>query len=244
MGTIEENIIAWGKGNDEKWAERGDSWSAPWGSSEQMWYGSILPRIHMYVPCAAILEIACGYGRCTQFLLKNCKELIGIDLNDNCVNACKDRFKDQDNVSFLKTDGKSIPEIENESIDFIFSWDSLVHANTEAVFGYLKEIKRILKKDGKAFINHSNLGCYNPAPDLYWRDTSVSADIVLNYCTEIGLFCFAQEINKWREPGDYFTDCFTWLSNSKISEKYNRYTNDNFWKEIEEQKRLFYSVSL
>ena len=41
---------------------------APVGRADAQWYGSLLPRIHRFLPTGQVLEIACGYGRWTQYL--------------------------------------------------------------------------------------------------------------------------------------------------------------------------------
>ena len=65
MGTSDENRKSWTKYD---WQQQGDEWSEEWGGTEAMWGATILPRIRTFVPAASILEIAPGYGRCTQYL--------------------------------------------------------------------------------------------------------------------------------------------------------------------------------
>jgi hypothetical protein len=71
MGTIKENQETWTQYN---WWDSGDEWSNGWGSSPQMWYSTILPRISSYLPANKILEIAPGFGRCTCFLQALCPD--------------------------------------------------------------------------------------------------------------------------------------------------------------------------
>jgi ubiquinone/menaquinone biosynthesis C-methylase UbiE len=56
------------------------------------WYGTIFPRIKSRVPTNRILEIACGYGRGTQYLKDLCKHLVVIDLTEQYIQACKQRY--------------------------------------------------------------------------------------------------------------------------------------------------------
>src|SRR5437899_8768206 len=56
--------------------------------------------------------------------------------------------------------GKSLDIISDESIDFAFSFDSLVHADGEVIGTYLRQLARKLKPRGAGFIHHSNAGDY------------------------------------------------------------------------------------
>ena len=126
----------------------GDPWSKPWGSARGQWYGTIYPRIQGFLPAAAILEIAPGFGRWTEFLLEYCETLVGVDVSPKCIEACQERFADRSGARFEVNDGHSLPMVEDSSIDFAFSFDSLVHVEAETLAGYLSELARVLKPDG------------------------------------------------------------------------------------------------
>jgi SAM-dependent methyltransferase len=158
MASIEENLTVWG--NDYDWKQAGEEWSAAWGGADMQWYFTILPRIHAFVPKQTILEIAPGFGRWTQFLAPLCEKLIVVDLSDKCIQHCKNRFKSYSHLNYHVNDGKSLEMIPDESIDFLFSFDSLVHAEADVIEEYLKQIRVKLKRDGVGFIHHSNIGAY------------------------------------------------------------------------------------
>lgn len=211
MPTIEENRERWLIYN---WSEEGDEWSAEWGGTPYLWYGTIFPRIQAFFPAGSILEIAPGYGRCTQYLLSLCRELTVVDLAEKCINACRERFKTSPYIKYFVNDGKSLDMINNNSIDFVFSWDSLVHAESEVLFSYLKHLATKLKQGGYGFIHHSNIGAFkNPetgelsVENLHWRATSMTAELFREYCNEVGLKCISQEIIGW--GGEVLNDCFS-----------------------------------
>lgn len=181
------------------------------------WYGSILPRIHARVPARTILEIACGYGRWTQFLKGLCDQLIVIDVSERCIQACKDRFADCSHISYVLNDGKSLAMVADASVDFVFSFDSLVHADQSVLKAYIAQLGRILTERGAAFLHHSNLGEYayyariQRIPtmhrllarlglierDLHWRDFTVTAEKVERFAEEHALRCISQELITW-----------------------------------------------
>ena len=54
--------------------------------------------------------------------------------------------------------------VDDESIDFAFSADSLVHADLDVIAAYLSELARTLRPNGVGFIHHSNLGAPTDLP--------------------------------------------------------------------------------
>ena len=224
MPTIDENLRQWNQ--DYDWRLAGEPWSKAWGSTAAQWYGCIYPRIRRFLPSSAILEIAPGFGRWTEFLLDHCDTLLGVDLSPKCIEGCRQRFADRRGASFATNDGRSLPMVADSSIDFAFSFDSLVHVEAEALNGYLTELSRILKPHGVAFLHHSNLGAYQRTNDalaplqgvfgrvrytrlrtgfvrigvdraLGWRASSVSAARVADLSGGAGLSCVSQELVNW-----------------------------------------------
>ena len=104
------------------------------------------------------------------------------------------------------------------SVDFAFSWDSLVHVDIEVLSAYLDELARKLKPGAHAFLHHSNLGQFvDPATgdgsvaNEHWRDPTVSASGFREKCQEAGLACISQELVQWLS-GDLI-DCFSVVQN-------------------------------
>lgn len=224
MPTINENLKAW---STYDWSQAGNEWSEGWGGPEYMWAITIYPRIQSFIPTNNILEIAPGHGRVTQYLHKLCQKLIIVDLTEKCIDACKNRFENVPNISYFVNDGKSLEMIPDNSIDFVFSWDSLVHAEKDVFEAYLKEISKKLTPDGVGFIHHSNMAEYMDTKtssltveNKHWRASSMSAKLFEKYCDDAGLQCIHQEIINW---GDIIlNDCF-----SLFTRKNSRYSVQN-----------------
>ena len=257
MPTIEENKRMYdGKYN---WPNRGDEWSAPWGGPSMQWYGTILPRIKSHVPTNRILEIGCGYGRWTQYLKDLCKNLVVVDLSENCVQLCKQRFSECSHIEYHVNDGKSLDMISESSVDFVFSFDSMTHADVSVMKAYLCQLQRILNNDGVAFIHHSNLGEYPPRrsrirsmPMLlrlltplgilendHWRDFSVDAKKVEALAEEHGLRCISQEIIPWGKE-TRFIDCLSTIvkNNSSVARVNRIWRNAKFTQEAQNLLQL------
>ena len=230
MPTLKENYDMW----NNVWKLSGDEWSETWGGANKQWSEAILPRIQRYVPAGTILEIAPGHGRWTQFLSKQCLELMVVDISDTCITACKERFKDQNHITYFVNDGMSLNMIPNNSIDFVFSFDSLVHAEADVIKSYLSQLKNKLKPTGAGFIHHSNAGQYKfSEPDPNWRAASMSAEVFRKYAADAGLICTDQELINWASA--HLNDCFSVITNDQTLQKTpcNIIENPNFMKEAQ-----------
>jgi hypothetical protein len=213
MPSLDENRQAWAR---HAWKDGGDEWSVPWGCSRSLWDGTILPRIAGHVPCEHLLEIAPGHGRCTQYLLRVCRRLTGVDLVPECVRVCEGRFASDAHALFVLNDGRSLDAVEDASVDFAFSWDSLVHADDTVMQAYVLDLASKLKPGATAFLHHSTLGDHRDpvtgqlgVPNPCWRDETMTAGKLREHCRRAGLVCVSQELVPW--GGENLTDCFSLL---------------------------------
>ncbi len=199
--------VAWnGKrwGVNYKWPDSGELWSEPWGNSEAHWFGSLYPRLHRLLPAKSVLEIAPGFGRWTKFLLSACDSYLGIDLAEQCAEACRARFSGAPYARFASNDGYNLDAAKDGTIDFVFSFDSLVHVEKDVLESYLPQIVRKLAPGGVAFIHHSNLLPLllqtTSKRNFHSRARTVSADIVANLIEAAGGIVLVQEVINWRDP--------------------------------------------
>jgi len=224
MGSICENKKMWDGGYG--WPLEGDEWSEPWGTAHAQWFGCLFPRVFPFLK-GRILEIAPGHGRWTQFLQVHCTSLIGIDLAQACIERCAERFRNNPNLEFKVNDGLTFPMIEEGSIDFAFSFDSLVHAESDVMSSYVNELARVLKPSGVAFLHHSNLEAVrrrsvlyklrrlrhplSPFANIPWRAPSVSAEKIRTFVERAGMMCVQQELIPWGDP--WMIDCMSTIVN-------------------------------
>lgn len=228
MADLEQNLSVWEDRWD--WSTAGDEWSSWWGGTPALWHGALLPRIHAFVPSATVLEIAPGFGRWTQYLKDLCDQLVIVDLTERCIDECRQRFAGATNIEYHVNDGVSLEMVPDHSIDFVFSFDSLVHAEADVLEAYLGQLAHKLKPEGVGFLHHSNSGRLRPllagakrvperarrslvtrglAPDIYaWRAQSVTADRFAAQCEAAGLACVAQEKINW-EWGHFLIDALS-----------------------------------
>jgi len=247
--TIEQNKKAWKE--KYEWGDAGNEWSEPWGSPDNQWFYSLLPRVHNYLNGTVGLEIAPGYGRWTQYLKDEFDELHLVDLAENCIAACKKRFSNSDNLHFHVNDGYTLPMIKSGSVDFVFSFDSLVHVEHDVIDSYLLEIERILTDGGSAFIHHSNLGGLAQSLKIQefftrgrgllervgvfenlrsgYRGKTVSGESVYQSAKKAKLSCISQEFINWHTKS--CIDCISVFQKSSAPTEMSRINNPDFMKE-------------
>lgn len=231
MASIKENYKVFAI--DYNWPESGDEWSQPWGGTTYLWMITIVPRIQSFLPSKNILEIAPGFGRCTQFLKDVCDTLCIVDISEKCIQACQKRFHDCKNIEYYTNDGISLEMISDQSIDFIFSWDSLVHADTSVMEAYIRQFPRILKPGGYGFIHHSNLAEYCDKKtgtlkrkNLHFRDETMDSSLFLKYSTEAELDCILQEKITWRD--NFLNDCLSVITFKNDSHSFHNQVIENY----------------
>jgi SAM-dependent methyltransferase len=204
MPSVVDNQIRW---TEHPWERAGHEWS-PGGTAaggEMLWWRGLLPRIHAHVPTGTALEIGPGFGRWTQHLLGLSAHLTIVDVTERCIEHCRERFAGYPHLESWANDGQSLEMIADGSLDFVFSFDSLVHAEAPVLRGYLGQLARKLKPGGAGFIHHSNLAALRGADERIpewvvrrnWRGESMSAALFRDYCREAGLACTTQEIITW-----------------------------------------------
>lgn len=215
MPTIEENLRHW---SSYDWSRHDEEWSEVWGTSTALWHATLMPRLAAFLGSAdCILEIAPGFGRFTRFLKDYCRRLVIVDLTEQCIEACRERFRGDAHIEFHTNDGRTLPMVDDRSVDFVFSFDSLVHVEHDVITSYLFEIARVLQDDGIAFLHHSNMGAFlDPVTgaltieNRHWRASSVSAALVRSVSDSVGLSCVFQEIVNWGVPE--LTDCLSMIT--------------------------------
>lgn len=217
MATIEQNYQIWNDSYD--WSEGGAEWSRNWGNIPTQWYAMLMPRLYPFVPAARILEIAPGAGRWTEFLKDLCQELTLVDLSEKCIEICQEKFQKYSHIRYFVNDGSSLAMIEDNSIDFAFSFDSLVHADQPTLTAYLQQLATKLTETGFGWIHHSNMAEYSNLKEwnkiVGWRSPDVSDQTFRAAAEEAGLRVIAQEVFTW--VNGEFSDCISIFTAARSS---------------------------
>ena len=205
MPDIEWNKATWDGAYD--WKDHGNEWSTPWGGSEALFFATLMPRLAGVLPAEEVLEIAPGHGRCTDILLRFCRLYRGVDLSEQCVAFCRDRFRDRPGAEFFVNNGRSLAAVAGQRFDLVFSFDSLVHADQDAIGEYVPQVIELLKPGGIAFLHHSNLAAYPDVKEWQHRSANVSAELVASLVERHGGRVMIQEMFNGGPAVGY--DCFS-----------------------------------
>lgn len=158
QNTVEDNFRVWN--DDYEWPQDGDEWDGQaraCGQPYAQWKQSVCDRLLLpnLTQQTVALEIGPGHGRWSQVMAPACGALILVDLSPNCMAYCQKRLVAYSHIRYVVNDGKTLTGIADESIDFIWSFDCFVHLEADVLTAYLREIKRVLRRRGKAMIHHA-----------------------------------------------------------------------------------------
>ncbi len=243
--TLANNKKAWSTPGSDTF--RGEGWSNAFGGSDSQWWTTIFPRIRKYINSHCIVEIACGWGRWSRFLNNTCNKFVGYDINDTGIKNCEQQFYFDilnKKAFFYLNDGKTLTHTEDNSVDFIFSYDSLVHSQLDVIESYIKEAKRTLKPGGTMFLHHSNLQNCNTSNNKHWRSPDVGFELVNNLTKANNLSIISQEMFSYDTTNDSKSlhDCFTVVRNSPQANE-TIFFNLNYNDEMTNCKRIAQTYS-
>lgn len=91
------------------------------------------------------LDLGCGVGQYTKYLLDKGMDVVSGDISTEALSTLKEKIPE---VKTIVLDMSKPLEFEDESFDLVFANLSIHFFNKETTINLIKEIKRILKKDG------------------------------------------------------------------------------------------------
>jgi ubiquinone/menaquinone biosynthesis C-methylase UbiE len=100
------------------------------------------------------VEIGPGGGRWTRYLL-GFKKLYIVDYYSELLEEAERRFRRPD-VIFIKNNGTDFPGIGDHCVDYLFSFGTFVHLDTNLIEGYLNNMRRILKARASVVLHYSD----------------------------------------------------------------------------------------
>ena len=102
---------------------------------------------------ADVLELGCGKADKTMAIAKDGKVASIVALEVDEIQHAENLSREKpDNVRFGRGGAEAIPA-EDESFDIVLMFKSLHHVPVEQMDGAMEEIRRVLKKDGVAYIS-------------------------------------------------------------------------------------------
>ena len=106
----------------------------------------IFKKYEQYIEGKTVLDIGCGGGRTAPALNDLSKYYTGIDYSNQMVEACRKKHK---TLKFVHGDASDMFMMNNDQFDFVlFSFNGIDSMSHEKRIKTLKEIYRVLKRDG------------------------------------------------------------------------------------------------
>ena len=110
---------------------------------------------YMTVGEATVLDIGGGIGRIARYLAPEVKEYVLLDVSGEMLRQAEERLRGEaafDKLRFVKGNGTDLGEIPEGTIDFALSYLTFQHCDREVTVHYLRELARVLKPEGRAWI--------------------------------------------------------------------------------------------
>jgi ubiquinone/menaquinone biosynthesis C-methylase UbiE len=174
---------------------------------DKQWQETVWPFIQK-ADFSCVLDLAAGHGRNGEKLKRFAEKIYIVDINQENIDYCRQRFNGDPRFVFIRNDGCSLQPIPSNSLTLVYCFDAMVHFDSDVVREYLREFKRTLRPGGLGFCHHSNYAA-NPSGDVHdnpgWRNF-MSDSLFAHYCVKEGLVVLRQRIINWSAPG---SDCVT-----------------------------------
>lgn len=98
------------------------------------------------------LDLGCGLGRHSIMFAKNSFNVYCFDISKEAIERTKKWAESENlNLRYYVGDMLKLP-YENESIDAILCRNVISHTDTEGIKKIIREIKRVLKKEGECYL--------------------------------------------------------------------------------------------
>jgi SAM-dependent methyltransferase len=101
-------------------------------------------------------EIGCGGGRIARRVVDSVRILYCTDISERMLQHCR-RFVTSPHAKFVLLNDAELPESWASQLDFIYAFDVFLHLDLYVQWKYVKEICRVLRPGGRAFLHTTNL---------------------------------------------------------------------------------------
>jgi ubiquinone/menaquinone biosynthesis C-methylase UbiE len=102
-----------------------------------------------FSPCSIIYDVGCGpSGHIGKYLFDKGLNVTGIDISEKCIDIAKNYNRD---MTFKRMDMMNL-QVDDQSIDGIIAFYSIIHTPKENIDKIFQEFKRVLKSGGKVML--------------------------------------------------------------------------------------------
>jgi SAM-dependent methyltransferase len=159
---------------------------------------------------SVVVDLAAGHGRNSTKLLPLAGKLYIVDINEENIEFCRQRFGNDRRIEYIVNDGNTLTDIPGSSVTLLYCMDAMVHFDSDSVRSYLGEFSRILVPGGRGFCHHSNYTA-NPGGNWlenpHWRNF-MSQQLFAHYAIKSGLRILHSDVTDWGADSPRL-DCYT-----------------------------------
>jgi len=122
-----------------------------------------------YAKDKKVLDVGCGSGRPADKLVKHCKEIVGIDIDNQMVKKAKKALSKFKNAKIIKMDALSM-SFQSNTFDFIYATYNVIGSRDEIQDKkkLIKEMQRVVKKQGIITV-------------IYWKNNKPTTEFLKIY---------------------------------------------------------------
>jgi SAM-dependent methyltransferase len=146
-----------------------------------------------WLATARTLEIGCGAGRMTEFLLPRVGTLTAIDVSEEMVELARRRLGERENLQLLLTSGVDLSPFGDGAFDLVLTYVVFHHVPKSIVREYFREIYRVLSPGGvlraqlseitdPSFVNPAEIDTFNMRS---WTPEEIEAELTAWASVEI-----------------------------------------------------------
>lgn len=158
-------------------------------------YG-VIEHLHRYALACEIsknkvvLDIASGEGYGSYLLSKKASYVYGVDIDEKSIIHAQNKYSGISNLKYCTGSASAIP-LADESVDIVVSFETIEHHDKHDEM--MKEVKRVLKKDGFLFISSPEKSIYkkrDPKNEFHIKELLLEEfqELLKKYFTKVDFF--------------------------------------------------------
>lgn len=108
-------------------------------------------------PDAVVVDLGCGIGRVAKHVAPKCGLLWAVDVSPKMLELAAAWLEGVPNVRLSLCRDDAVPDVADETADLVFALFVLQHVEREDAFLLMREVHRMLRPGGCAFLSFPNL---------------------------------------------------------------------------------------
>jgi ubiquinone/menaquinone biosynthesis C-methylase UbiE len=106
---------------------------------------------------SVVADLGVGGGRIARAVAPCVRELYCFDVSRAMLRRARVALKDHQNITFVQLDQPRLPSHLSGALDFLYSFDVLVHVDLHTTWRYIREIERVLRSGRYALLHFADI---------------------------------------------------------------------------------------